>query len=76
MAECSQADASLGGPICKGVTFDGTTCNLYQQANSGDLTGDPNRTAAILVSVYPAGSGGSCGGIAKAGRAVPGYFRE
>jgi hypothetical protein len=52
-AACAQADSNFGGPLCKGFTWDGSTCNIYTEALYSDLVAQPNSDAAILNYVYP-----------------------
>jgi hypothetical protein len=55
-AACAQADSNFGGPLCKGFTWNGSTCNLYTEALYSDLVSDPSSDAAILNDVYPVAS--------------------
>jgi hypothetical protein len=51
-AACAQANTNFGGPLCKGLMWNGT-CTLYTDALASDLIASPGSDAAILVGAYP-----------------------
>ncbi|KAF2398753.1 hypothetical protein EJ06DRAFT_522975 [Trichodelitschia bisporula] len=51
MAACSAAGNQFMGPLCKGYSFDLTTCTLYSQALQAHLIQAPGIDSAILHDV-------------------------